>query len=419
MAARSLRAGAPAPTAQPDTTPLTRAEAELAVAELRYQAALYSESIHAMMDGVTLGAEQVQNKRLDLLEAGPTTDATDVFLAVVLTLILEGTVGPSIAGAVTSAVLRPFMRSTARAIRDASARDVGKLAGTALLYREEAAAFRSFQSVASQATARELRMIAQQLDDRAAQLAAAAASGRRAVVGTYRELRTTLTSVTDFVRDNLVAAAKVPGAVRGTAGTPTPLPVGTSPAVEVQAAAMASAADLRLTLAATVEALTVSLRDPATTVAQATSILQTFRAEQPVDIAVLRATVQLATEALIWAHLYTDDHTTDRRGSGTAGSLETRLLSLPVDPKLLDYLLVRFGDEVERWALGTAASIPVVSLDANHLLRGADLAALVGPTKTPGWWQALSRPVRTDFLVQYLVAIRRSTTPALTIGAGR
>src|SRR5215467_2293921 len=57
---------------------LSDLERSQAIGELRYYAAGHREAIGAMLDGVVLGAQQVQDKRLELLESGPEDSVLDL-----------------------------------------------------------------------------------------------------------------------------------------------------------------------------------------------------------------------------------------------------------------------------------------------------------------------------------------------------
>jgi hypothetical protein len=62
---------------------------ELAVLTLRNLAAEQMEDFHTLMDSVILAAEQVQDKRLEMLEQGPEVSAWEVFWDFALVFILE------------------------------------------------------------------------------------------------------------------------------------------------------------------------------------------------------------------------------------------------------------------------------------------------------------------------------------------
>ncbi len=95
---------------------MTSVMVRLALSELEYQTAVQMEAIQAMMDGVTLGAQQVQDKRLEFLEAGPTTDIGEEILLFSIVLILEGTIGAAVARVATQSFFLLVMRNSARAI---------------------------------------------------------------------------------------------------------------------------------------------------------------------------------------------------------------------------------------------------------------------------------------------------------------
>ena len=81
-------------------------ETEEAVFFLRQQASSQLESIQVLMDGVTLAAEQVQDKRLELLEAGPELSASDMFLEFALVVLLESNLVGALVSKSAARVLR-------------------------------------------------------------------------------------------------------------------------------------------------------------------------------------------------------------------------------------------------------------------------------------------------------------------------
>lgn len=385
-------------------------EVDLAVAELRYQTAFYLEAVQAMMDGVVLGAEHVQDKRIELLEAGPTTDPEAVILTIVITLVLEGTVGPAIASLATRAMLRPVMRATAKAINRQARRDMGLMKYNARLYRTMAKDMRNQAGPGIFSWEgdkdKQLLAMAKELEHSAKKLT----QDLRGQSGSTKPIRSALNGITNFVENNLVAAAKVPGAVKGLPGSDIPLQAGGSPGVDVVAAAMASASRLRLTVVATHEALEVEIKHPDTTLKEVTAILDEYRADGDVDLAHIRASFMLATEAMIWAGLLLTpslkQHIELRKtpiAPGDRGVPYGALFTarLDADPKLIQYLEQRFGKEVERWAL--EKNIMLVP----ELKRAGNPYAV--PPRPTGWWEGLDKGNRGDLLALYLSSVADGT----------
>jgi len=67
-----------------------QADVERLVAKVRLSAALQTERIQAVVDGAALAAEQVQDKRLDLLEKDPEVTFDDVVFDLLWSLCLQG-----------------------------------------------------------------------------------------------------------------------------------------------------------------------------------------------------------------------------------------------------------------------------------------------------------------------------------------
>jgi hypothetical protein len=391
---------------------------DLAVAELRYQTAFYLEAVQAMMDGVTLGAENVQDKRIELLELGPATDSKATVLTIVLTLILEGTIGPAIAAGAVRAVLRPMMRATARAIHRMPNR-VDLFASRLFRVRAESKSqaalhgkgFTSPQRVAFILEARKL--------NNAADLLRQDMRGR---VGSAKLVREGLDRIMDFVEANLVAGAKATLAVNSLPGSSTPLRGGQSPGVSVVAAAMASAARLRLTTIASHEALEAEIKHPDSTLGDVSTLLDEYRVDDECDLAQIRDSCALAAEAMIWASLVITEssrqhiallnrppvtvyHGPSQRATRLStvsgdrgipyGGLQPMVSTL--DEKLLSYLMVRFGKEIERWALEKNEMLV-------HELKQAGNPFPVPPRPT-GWWEGMDNANRTDLLMRFLSAV--------------
>jgi hypothetical protein len=409
--------------------PLPPELVDIVVAELRYQTAFHLEAVQAMMDGVTLGAEQVQDKRIEYLEVGPSTDPEAAIMLFALTLVLEGTIGPAVAALATRAVMRPMMRATAKAINLQSRRDMGEMTTDIRLFRTWA---RSFQSAASSGRfsldqSQDLLKMARNAENAAAKLR----NDLRGKLGEAKPVRDALNQVTIFTQNNLVAATKAGIAVGSAPGSPQALSPDDTPGVEVRAAAMASASKLRLTVVAAHEALEAELRRPGMKVSEARQILDDYRVDDALSLAYIRGSFQYATEAMIWSNLIIDQETIQEArgraqraatqpfgGAPDAGTplVQTRpvrevyepyLSKLKAHEKLVDYLLGRFDDELERWTLENDIQIPILEA------RGS--AAAFGTPRLTGWWKQLTKQQRIDLLIQYLVDIYERTPPELKL----
>jgi hypothetical protein len=86
------------------------ARMEEAVAFMHHSCAVQMERIQAQLDGVTLAAEQVQDKRIELLERGPEVSGTAVFIEFALTLVLETPLAGRLLHLVTRRIMTPIVR---------------------------------------------------------------------------------------------------------------------------------------------------------------------------------------------------------------------------------------------------------------------------------------------------------------------
>lgn len=95
---------------KPKLTPL---EIEEAVRTVRDYAALKREHMQAIIDGAILGAEQVQDKRLEILEKSPEVTVNDVLFNIFIVFCLESTISGWVVTKVTRSVIGPILRSNA------------------------------------------------------------------------------------------------------------------------------------------------------------------------------------------------------------------------------------------------------------------------------------------------------------------
>jgi hypothetical protein len=89
----------------------TPEQIEEAAAFIRQSAARQMESLQTIMDSATLAAEQVQDKRLEVLEQGPEVTALDIFWDFALTFILESPLPGKLLRGITQKWLLPRVRS--------------------------------------------------------------------------------------------------------------------------------------------------------------------------------------------------------------------------------------------------------------------------------------------------------------------
>ncbi len=68
----------------------SRARRESLVAQIHQSASIQSERVQAIVDGAILAVEQLQDKRIDVLEKGPEVTISDVIFDVLLSLCLMG-----------------------------------------------------------------------------------------------------------------------------------------------------------------------------------------------------------------------------------------------------------------------------------------------------------------------------------------
>jgi hypothetical protein len=73
-------------------------EIEQAIAFIRQTEAWEAEALQAIMDGATLAAEQVQDKRLEILEIGPEVSAGEILIEFAITLALESSIIGALVG---------------------------------------------------------------------------------------------------------------------------------------------------------------------------------------------------------------------------------------------------------------------------------------------------------------------------------
>jgi hypothetical protein len=89
----------------------SEAEIEEALLRVRQYAFLQVERTQAFVDGAILAAEQVQDKRLDLLEQGPELTVSEVLFDMFLTMALESTIAGKVLAGITKKLLKSALSS--------------------------------------------------------------------------------------------------------------------------------------------------------------------------------------------------------------------------------------------------------------------------------------------------------------------
>lgn len=334
--------------------------ADLAVAELRFQTAYYLECIQAIMDGVTLGAEQVQDKRVEFLEAGPTTEPGSPIILFAISFILQGTIGPAIAALAFRTLLRPMLKGMTRAIGRQYALKSAQLQTQTRLFT------RYYTDAKSPALKEAIKNIVTDLK-----------KAQGALESSKAEVWPILNSIkkaTDFAQANLIASAKSKMAADHVAGSAKQLETGASYGADILASAMASTSKLRLAAIGTHEVLEAEMRHPDTKLSEVIAMLNDYRVDTQFDLETIRESVQVATEAMIWAKILLDpallqaDEVRNSVGDwrfqpmkdpwevlrgilkldkDAASPLRTAIKE-EVDEKFISYLFLRFKTEIMR-----------------------------------------------------------------------
>lgn len=83
---------------------------EEAIEFAKHASAIQLERIQALTDGAVLAAEQVQDKRIEVLERGPEVSGTSLLMEFAITLILESPLAAKALQKLTTVVLRPIIK---------------------------------------------------------------------------------------------------------------------------------------------------------------------------------------------------------------------------------------------------------------------------------------------------------------------
>jgi len=409
---RKTREQSPGDKSRSTLSPIER---EALVAEIRYWTAVHLEMVEAMSDGVKLGAEQVQDVRLRMLEEPVSTSLLVEVALIALTIILEGPIGAAFATVATRAYLRPVLTGTAAAIVRRTRRPprvqelingLRQEANERVLKALAEPRPRRRQQKRLKSGAHELRTLANQLQNAQRQLAKETAVQSREV----------LDSILQIAETNFIPAAKAAVTYvqqRPPLYKPSPTQALDTPGVEIQANAAASAARTRLAVQAIGFALEEAARDPDLTVDEARSLLADWMGSNELELDEIRHAFRISAEAMIWTRMLTAKEQSvpwvkvlDFRSklldssSSLNGTQMVELAKVTDDDRLHDYLMLRFQHEVEQWAVeDPRAGVPGMAPVSPVSKPGAQ--------REPGWWKKLSDPERADFLAQWLYLILR------------
>ena len=407
---RKTREQSPGDKSRSTLSPIER---EALVAEIRYWTAVHLEMVEAMSDGVKLGAEQVQDVRLRMLEEPVSTSLLVEVALIALTIILEGPIGAAFATVATRAYLRPVLTGTAAAIVRRTRRPprvqelingLRQEANERVLKALAEPRPRRRQQKRLKSGAHELRTLANQLQNAQRQLAKETAVQSREV----------LDSILQIAETNFIPAAKAAVTYvqqRPPLYKPSPTQALDTPGVEIQANAAASAARTRLAVQAIGFALEEAARDPDLTFDEARSLLADWMGSNELELDEIRHAFRISAEAMIWARMlsikknpghWVDilDFRAKFSDPGREGSQVVELAQVTDDDRLHDYLMLRFQHEVEQWAVeDPRAGVPGMAPVSPVSKPGAQ--------REPGWWKELSDPERADFLAQWLYIILR------------
>ena len=316
------------------------------IAEIHYYAAVHIEAANAIAEGCLLAVEQVQDKRIELLESpAEPTGIQNPVLAFVLTVTLEGGLAPAIAAFALRGVLSVVSRGLGFALAKIAQFESRKR-GDIQLFRDQA---RKAAAIAAGTrrgrkageTIKEWRAIADDFEFQANQLDrpkleyAEAASIVRNTMGAGERLQLEAVAVAKAVREN----ANTP---RGDAVSPD-----TTTGVSLLDIAFQEAANLRLLWRSTEQALVMVLHDPEISSNDAYSALQKWRPAQS-DFAKVRTAAAMLAEAVIWGR-HLGIPALPRRGDG-----KYEITGLPrqqknIDSRLKAYLLKRFAAAAREW----------------------------------------------------------------------
>jgi hypothetical protein len=381
------------PKVEASLPPTFLASIDRDIANLRINTAYYLETIQAIMDGVTLGAEQVQDKRLENLEKGETTTVSSLFLIFALTLILEGTIGPAIAAIMIKYTLTPMLKATSWALKlNAEEKIKGMLNQVSILGKR---AMRENGLT----SAERVRLILQaDTLNNLAELLKKDINKKWDSAPLIQEL----SKLVNFVEANLVAGTKSAAAAEKAGSAQGKQRTENSSGVQISADAMATCSKLRLNLIFIQESFEAYFKQPRVSESDRKIILDIFDPPGLIEIEQLRYNLQLSTEAIIWGALLINNIDKDiiqnriKKTSEIPQNSEFVYtqddhspMKINASENIRRYLLIRFAGEVERWAKST------------NIWAGDNSG-----WRRPNWKEEQPENVREDLLVAYLATIK-------------
>ena len=300
--------------------PLSKEAQEVAIEYLRRSEQIQIERLQCIADGAVLGAEQVQDVRLDLLEQGPEVNTTMVIMDLFIGLLLDS----SLAGV----VMKAFANSTVKrlVIRDRSLY-IGEMRNV----RELAKSTRKLRSEAY------LKQVLS-ADMRAKDYLASAEKWRR--VGEWA-------SNSDRAKDVTATGKAMKGAAKANYGTKGLRVEGDTPGVSLLGSVLEFVSVNRLRVRQQYLRMETLMRvvDMTGDDARAFLLLAEFQ-PSPAPLKYIRDRCKLLFEAIIWAGIFGFD--TERRKLA-AGNLLSHDRLQGIDDRLAKYWVTRFGVDVERW----------------------------------------------------------------------
>lgn len=294
---------------------------------IRWSAQMDAERIQAIVDGAVLAAEQVQDKRIDLLEQDPEVTATELIFESLLTFVLESSLIGIAAQVAARRIVTPLLRKAG-----AAALSVRLLRQAPAMRREYLQALEFARRFGPYVTA---------------QVRAANPISRDDLNAYHRFMRA-VARADGHITEGIVGLAK--GGVEARAHVPRTreLLPGDSPGVAILKAAQSYASTHRATIAmvhAQLEVAALGAKDEAT-LKKIDDAIQILPLEQ--DLSALRARYALLYEAVIWVILFgLADGSKIRVKGGLVSGPELELTG--VKKPLLKYWESRFATLIEDW----------------------------------------------------------------------
>jgi hypothetical protein len=288
---------------------------------IRWSAQIDIERIQAIVDGAILAAEQVQDKRIDLLEQGPEVAATDLIFDALVTFVLESSLIGIAARTAAHKIITPLLR---------------KVGAVALMphpnIRREYLGMLEFARKFGKYATAQIRDANPELRDD---------------LKSYHSFIRAITRADGHIIEGIVGIAKAANEMNAPQ-TPMLIP-GDSPGVAVLKAAQSYASSHRTAITmvhAQLEMAALATTD-ATALKKIADMAEILPLEQ--DLSVLRGRYALLYEAAIWAMLYgLVDGSQIRSNRGLIGGGRNVKLANVGEP-LLRYWEARFASVISDW----------------------------------------------------------------------